>query len=227
MHPESRYARVSRRTVLRGAAGAGAALALPGLVACSSTADDITFAGATVEDGNAPTTTTPADTATTTTADASPADTTTSEAAPPAADSGVIGVVTVGFTYAQGQGGKDLPPYIAVWIEDANGDFVDTVALWYEQSQKGPRWLNDLRRWFSLAGSSDYDTISSATRLPGAYTVVWDASSLDAGSYHVCIESARERGPYSLIRQPVDLPTGGAISLPDEGELVAASVVTA
>ena len=140
------------------------------------------------------------------------------------------------FTYKQGVGGKNEPPYIAVWIEDDAGELVETIELWYVQGQKGQRWLPDLRRWFSVdraridaGGSNDIDVVSGATRLAGSYDVVWDgatnAGPIPTGSYFFCIESARERGPYSLIRVPV-LFDGAPLDivLPDDGELTAASV---
>ena len=39
-------------------------------------------------------------------------------------------------------------PFVAVWIEDANGNSVRTLCLWVQQTGRGPRWIPDLRRWY-------------------------------------------------------------------------------
>lgn len=148
----------------------------------------------------------------------------------------VAGEMVIAFTYTQGVGGKNERPYVAVWIEDAAGELAETVSLWYQQQRRGERWLDHLDRWWavdqqriSLGGVDDVDTISSATREPGSYTVAWnglvDGVPAAPGRYFVCIESAREDGPYSLIREPFELNGDLAPTpLPDTGELSAAVV---
>ena len=259
----SRYQRVSRRAFLRGGVGVGAAALVPGL-ACGNS-DEAVLAGNSV---SVPTPTADADPTPTAGSQAEPttaagpeqpdADSTPDDAPDAEADSTPDGAQTdeaatsesggsalpvgaemvIAFTYQQAAGGKDVPPYVAVWIEDADGELVQTVALWFEQSGKGSRWLPDLKRWFSVdqarvdAGGDDVvDVVSSATRLAGSYQVTWDGSQLaattpaPAAQYHVCIEAARERGPYSLVRQAVTLDGGPvAVALPDDGELVQCSV---
>lgn len=146
------------------------------------------------------------------------------------------GTMVVAFTYEQVSGGKNVPPYVAVWIEDGSGNLATTVALWYQQFGRGERWLPDLTRWYNVdqsriagGGADTVDAISGPTRPPGSFQVAWDGringSTAPAGSYFVCIESARERGPYSLIRQSVNL--NGSTqqqSLSSDGELVNASM---
>lgn len=183
----------------------------------------------------------------TTATESTPADTTPttqSDTSAPAATADVGGGVAVAsgrdlvisFTYQQLPGGKNVPPYIAVWIEDAGGNLVQTVALWYQQDGRGERWLPDLRRWFSVdqeritqGGIDSVDAMSGPTRQPGRYEVAWagqvqDAGTATAGTYHLCIESARERGPYSLIREAVEL-NGSPLEagLTSDNELVDAS----
>ena len=74
------------------------------------------------------------------------------------------------------------------------------------------------------------DTISSATRTPGDYALVWkltnsDGAAVAPGPYFICIEAAREHGPYSLIRQPFTLgATPFTTDLPAQGELTHASI---
>jgi hypothetical protein len=144
--------------------------------------------------------------------------------------------MAIAFTYEQQSGGKNVPPYIAVWIEDGGGNLVATVELWYQQYGRGERWLPDLRRWYSVdqqrqagGGADDVAAVSGPTRDAGSFRVAWDGTvngtPAPAGSYFVCIESARERGPYSLIRQTVNL-SGSSVqqSLGRDGELVDASI---
>lgn len=232
-----RYPAVSRRALLKGSLGLGAVVLIPGL-GCGG-GDEEAFAGASVATApttvetttEAPPTETPPSTSSETSAVPETSSAASGSTALPAG-----GVMEIAFTYSQASGGKNVPPYVAVWIEDASGELVDTVALWYAQSREGPKWLKDLRRWNTVdedrvrAGGSDVvDVVSSATRLPGSYTLAWDGSAIDGeaapvGDYFVCIEAVRERGPYSLIRQAVRLDGAPiSLSLADEGELVAAS----
>ncbi len=139
--------------------------------------------------------------------------------------------LVVTFTYEQAAGGKNVPPYIAVWIEDDSGDLVETVALWYQQFGRGENWLPDLRRWYNATGGSVTD--SGPTRAPGQHQVAWGGASefgepMPPGRYYVCVESARERGPYSLVRTAADL-NGSAVNiqLGSDGELKAAAARTA
>jgi hypothetical protein len=108
-------------------------------------------------------------------------------------------------------------PYVAVWIEDANGRPVRTLSAWVNTSGRGPRYIRELRRWFSMereqedAGGPDLiTTVSSATRLPGQYTVTWNGRDdrgnvVDQGNYRVLIEAAREHGSYQLMQQDLTL----------------------
>ena len=127
-------------------------------------------------------------------------------------------------------------PYIAVWIEDAKDNLVRTVDLSFENG-RGIRWLNELRRWYradsariTSGGRDLIDTISSPTRTAGSYRFSWDGKNTDKalvphGDYFVCIEAARERGPYQLIREPITVGSGTfSKTLPDYGELQKATV---
>jgi hypothetical protein len=107
----------------------------------------------------------------------------------------------------QPSGGRYNRPYIAVWLENSAGKSVRTLAVWV-QPGKGSRWYPDLRRWFG-SNSALVDTVSSPTRMPGKYSLVWDGKSdkgalLEQGEYYVCIEAAREHGTYQLIREKLN-----------------------
>ena len=120
-------------------------------------------------------------------------------------------------------------PYVSVWIEDKDHFPVKTIALWFQK----PRWLPDLKSWYrdeqvrALAEGGDLsNTISSATRPPGKYTLRWDGKDNDGkpvkpGRYTVCIEAAREHGTHQLIQQEWDFDgkTARQVTLPGNTEI--------
>lgn len=137
--------------------------------------------------------------------------------------------VEISFTYSPTAEGKNENPYIAVWVEDANGELVQTIAAWYLQSPKGQRWLRDLRKWSSL--SHGFATTTGATRSPGQYALLWDGKDLtgnlaEIGTYTLYIESAREKGPYSITSAQLTIGSGNSsIALPDATEIHKATAV--
>ncbi|GHF30901.1 hypothetical protein HNQ07_000660 [Deinococcus metalli] len=111
------------------------------------------------------------------------------------------------FTVATKAGGYIKRPFVAVYIEDAQGTTVRNLTVWLKQGRLNPRWLAELRRWTRQNGDL-VETVSSATRNPGTYAVSWDGKDdkgklLPQGEYYVVVESAREHGPYSLVREKV------------------------
>lgn len=219
---EPRYLTVSRRAFLKKGASLGAFVFV---AACSS--DAAALVSTTV--GQPPSTSATSTDDTTSTEAPTTTEATTTTHAGSGLPSG--GEMVVDFTYEADGAGRILNPYIAVWVEDSTGDLVDTIALWFLQSTKGERWLSDLIRWSSVDGSSTtVDTISSATRTPGDYSLVWDGTdttgvSVPDGDYFICIEAAREHGPYSLIREAISLAGESFdVQLADQGELKNASV---
>ncbi len=112
------------------------------------------------------------------------------------------------------QMGRATRPYVAVWIEDKDRFPVRTIAVWY--SPRDAKYLTDLRAWYrgdrlrNLAeGDEILGSVSSATRGPGKYTLVWDGKDnagklVKAGTYTVYIEAAREHGTYQIMRQDMD-----------------------
>lgn len=160
----------------------------------------------------------------------------TPAATTPAVGLAVAGEMVISATYTWGPEGKIESPYVAIWVENADGELLETVALFYQQRRRGARWLDHLDRWFTgdairiAAGGTDVAaTISSATRPPGEYTVVWDGTINGepalAGTYSIWIESAREEGPVSLTSTTITLDGSLApTQLPDDGELSLVSV---
>src|SRR5437764_12862320 len=140
--------------------------------------------------------------------------------------------LAVDFEIAAQEGFRYHRPYVAVWMEDPSGRRVRTLSLWVNTSGRGPRYIRELRRWASGerdledAGGSDLvATMSSATRLPGQYTVTWNGRDdrgnvVEQGPYRVVIEAAREHGSYQLMQQ--DLTLGAkpvAADLPGNEEI--------
>ena len=121
--------------------------------------------------------------------------------------------LAVDLEIAEQEGGRYHRPYVAVWIEDSTGKEVRTLSAWVNTSGRGPRYIRELRRW-SRAGSDQQQaggpdlvaTVSSATRLPGKYTLTWDGRDeshqlVEQGTYRVLIEAAREHGSYGVMQQ--------------------------
>ncbi|MFN8018453.1 MAG: DUF2271 domain-containing protein [Acidimicrobiales bacterium] len=230
-----RFEAAQRRLFLKRAAALGVAALVPGvLAACSKDDDKDAFSNGT--------TTTVASSgssaATTTTAAGSSGSSTTAAAGE---DLPASAKLDVAFTYtADGQGfGPARNPFIVAWVEDASGDLIANISLWYNPP-KGERWINNLTSWYSAAsayysdeGSIDLDSVTGATRPAGSYTVTWDGSA-DAGGrakqgeYTVFVESAREHGTHSLTSAKITLGTDKATAtLDDNGELSAATATYA
>ncbi len=109
-------------------------------------------------------------------------------------------------------------PYVVIWIENSEGVSVRTLILWVSLGGSGPdQWLPDLARWYrgdaqqsSTQRKNMVQTIARPTRQPGRHSVVWDGKDdagkhVDAGSYTVFIEAAREHGTHQLIRKTVSV----------------------
>jgi hypothetical protein len=154
-------------------------------------------------------------------------------AAAPVAASGQAfppgGEVMVSFSFTPEEGRRIRNPYIAVWVEDTAGQLVRTIALWWDKSGEGQRWLRHLTRWDALGASTDTPS-SGATRAAGTYSVTWDGADLNGnvvpqGDYVLYIEGAREHGPYELITQTIAVGVATFTTpMADSGELTAASV---
>lgn len=122
--------------------------------------------------------------------------------------------LVVNFEINLPEGRRILRPYVAIWIEDADGYSVRTLSLWY-QLGRGVRWLNNLRRWVrgerarqAADGGDLSTTVSSATRPAGKYRVVWNGRDdknkpVTQGKYTLYIEASREHGTYQLMRQEI------------------------
>ncbi len=138
--------------------------------------------------------------------------------------------LAVSFTFTPTAGGRRIEnPFIAVWVEDTEGNLVRTISLWYEQHEESPEWLAHLTQWTSATNLSIDATTSSATRIPGEYTVTWDGvgddgAIIEDGEYVLFVEAARRGGAYDITSTPISVNGDGfAIDLSDSGELTAVS----
>lgn len=125
--------------------------------------------------------------------------------------------LAVDLEIAPPQGSRWHRPYVAVWVADAADRPVRTLSVWVNTTGRGPRYIRELRRWFTIerdgedAGGPDLiATVSSATRLPGQYSVTWNGRDdrgnvVEQGTYRVFIEAAREHGTYQLMQQEMTL----------------------
>jgi thiamine biosynthesis lipoprotein len=117
---------------------------------------------------------------------------------------------SVSFEVIGERGRRYRRPYLAVWITDAEGEPVRTLALWIQKE----KWLRDLRSWYRLARSGDARintrTLASATKPPGTYRLQWDGKDakgqlVPSGDYHVHIEAVREHGGYQVLKEAFKL----------------------
>ena len=122
-----------------------------------------------------------------------------------------------------------------MWVETPEGDIVQTISLWLQINKS--RYLDHLKRWYNAetnlldaGGTNNLDAIAGASRPAGDYQVVWDGTDVEGnpvaqGDYVLCIEAAREHGPYELVSGPITIGTTGfQATLDDNGELSAVEV---
>lgn len=134
----------------------------------------------------------------------------------------------IDFTYSA-SGGRVRNPYVAVWVEDTDGNMVSTIYVWYQRNRS--QYLNHLGSWVSAFSQSpqNYSPSTGATRAPGAYSATWDGSDVNGapvspGDYVLYVEAAREHGPHSITSTPITL-NGSlfTVNLSDSGELTGLS----
>jgi hypothetical protein len=110
-------------------------------------------------------------------------------------------------------------PYVAIWIEDANGNVAANLSVWYAvhlKDEKGEKWLKDIRQWWRRTGRAlnlPLDGISGPTRPPGRNSVTFDTAksplaSLAPGDYRIVVEASREVGGKELVEIPFSWAPG-------------------
>ncbi len=128
--------------------------------------------------------------------------------------------------------GRFRRPFVAVWITDSEKKTVRNLALWFNK----PRWLPDLKEWYRTnyqdinRSGKTVESISSATRPPGKYSIKWDLTDdkgnpVPTGRYTVYIEAAREHGTYQLMKKEIDCKKKElSVTIPGNTEISSASL---
>jgi thiamine biosynthesis lipoprotein ApbE len=116
-------------------------------------------------------------------------------------------------------------PYVAVWIEDADGKAVRTLAVW-----GNGRWLNSLTNWWKNAKDSAGGAVTRATRAPGKYELIWDGKNdkgqlVSQGTYTVRIETHREHGKHTMQTGKIDCNGEDAKTTLEKNDEIEATLV--
>jgi thiamine biosynthesis lipoprotein len=119
--------------------------------------------------------------------------------------------LVISFGFGDPRGGMAARrPYVVIYIDDADANPVRTVSLWAQDAS----WIRQLRRWFrgerARQAEQDVDiigTVTTPTRSPGSYSVVWDGRNdlgelVEQGEYFVCLETIRQGGSVYFTRAP-------------------------
>jgi hypothetical protein len=132
-----------------------------------------------------------------------------------AADWGKHYELLVNYEINAASGGRYHRPYVAIWVEDKDGNPIRTISLLMQSGGKGMKYIRDLKRWSrsdqqrrTTDNTDVIPTVSSATRNPGTYSATWDGldnAKVQAkpGTYTIYIEAAREHGTYQLMKKEV------------------------
>jgi hypothetical protein len=115
-------------------------------------------------------------------------------------------------------------PYVAIWLEPADGGPARMLAVWCDVKMwdsGGTKWLADLRVWWRKGGRSltlPADGVSGATRAPGAHRIILP-KSLAPGAYTLYVEAAREAGGREMLSVPLTIPnpSGSATGVTELG----------
>jgi hypothetical protein len=109
-------------------------------------------------------------------------------------------------------------PYVAVFVEGADGKAAADLAVWSMQKDTaeghGAKWLPDLRQWWRKSGRAQrmpVDGISGPTRPAGRHALKFDArdprlAGLAPGRYSLVVEAVREVGGRELLKIPFEWP---------------------
>jgi hypothetical protein len=145
-----------------------------------------------------------------------------------AAGSAAAGQATIGIEIPRLAVAEYHKPYVAFWLESADGTRIVNLAVWYDtklKNNEGTKWLKDVRQWWRRIGREltlPADGVSSPTRPPGHHEIVFDDKAaplkdLAPGSYQLSVEAAREVGGREVLRIPFEWPAKAPLKLEAQG----------
>ncbi len=112
-------------------------------------------------------------------------------------------------------------PYVAIWIEGEDRKAPKMLAVMFDQSPIGEKWLPDLKTWWRRGGRAMDMPVSGVTRPtrgPGAYKIDAAAlSKLPAGRYAVVVEAVREKGGREILKAPFEWKPGEPVAVSAQG----------
>ena len=119
-------------------------------------------------------------------------------------------------------------PYVAVWLEKADGGVAANLSVWYDAKMKdaeGTKWLKDMRQWWRRTGREltfPIDGVTQPTKPAGNHALSFSEGKnplpkLAPGQYKLMVEAAREVGGRELVSIPFEWPAKQAASLSAKG----------
>ena len=119
-------------------------------------------------------------------------------------------------------------PYVAVWLEKADGGVAANLSVWYDAKMKdaeGTKWLKDMRQWWRRTGREltfPIDGVTQPTKPAGNHALSFSEGKnplpkLAPGQYKLMVEAAREVGGRELVSIPFEWPAKQATSLSARG----------
>lgn len=136
--------------------------------------------------------------------------------------------LNVSVTVPQLQVAEYHKPYVAVWLEKADGGVAANLSVWYDVKKRdaeGLKWLKDMRQWWRRTGrelSFPIDGVTQPTKPAGTYALSFAEGKnplpkLAPGQYKLMVEAAREVGGRELVSIPFEWPAKQANSLSATG----------
>ena len=113
-------------------------------------------------------------------------------------------------------------PYVAVYVEGADGKAAANLAVWYQNTDTkeghGTKWLPDLRQWWRKSGRTlqvPVDGVTGPTRPAGKHALSFNdkqpaLKQLAPGNYTLVVEAVREVGGRELLKIPFTWPATAA-----------------